>query len=261
MTGGTLVARGMVMVGTMGRHEGGNYVVALDAETGEEAWRFGTIPAPDDRRRAHLERHPPRRAQRGVGLGARQLRPRQQPGPVRHREHLRHGAAAGSGRAAGNEQRRPLSRHDAGPRTRTPGELAWHFQHQANGQWDLDWAFERQIAELPVDGEPTSVVVTIGKQAIFDLVETATGKLHLVASIWGCRPGITATSTPVTGRKTQDPLLIPGDGETKRLCPHVGGGRSWAAYRLRPAARTSRTCRSSRPAWIWSRWAKASAAA
>ena len=48
MTGGTLVARGKVMVGTMGRHEGGNYVVALDVETGEEAWRFGTIPAPDD---------------------------------------------------------------------------------------------------------------------------------------------------------------------------------------------------------------------
>ena len=27
MTGGTLVARGKVMVGTTGRHEGGNYVV------------------------------------------------------------------------------------------------------------------------------------------------------------------------------------------------------------------------------------------
>ena len=32
------------------------------------------------------------------------------------------------------------------------GELVWHFQHQANGQWDLDWAFERQVMELPVDG-------------------------------------------------------------------------------------------------------------
>ena len=47
MTGGTLVAWGKVMVGTTGRAEGGNYIVALDAETGEEAWRFGTIPGPD----------------------------------------------------------------------------------------------------------------------------------------------------------------------------------------------------------------------
>ena len=56
------------------------------------------------------------------------------------------------------------------------GELAWHFQHQANGQWDLDWAFERQVVELPVRGVPTSVVVTAGKQAIFDIVETETGR-------------------------------------------------------------------------------------
>ena len=43
------------------------------------------------------------------------------------------------------------------------GELAWYFQHQANGQWDLDWAFERQVMELPVNGVPTRVVVTGGK--------------------------------------------------------------------------------------------------
>ena len=115
------------------------------------------------------------------------------------------------------------------------GELAWYFQHQANGQWDLDWAFERQIMELPVDGEPTSVVVTIGKQAIVDIVETGTG--HYVSSIdLGLQTGITAID-PVTGRKTQDPTLIPGDGETKTLCPHVGGGRSVLARRFPADAR------------------------
>ena len=35
------------MVGTTGRAEGGNYVVALDAETGAEVWRFATITRPD----------------------------------------------------------------------------------------------------------------------------------------------------------------------------------------------------------------------
>ena len=33
------------------------------------------------------------------------------------------------------------------------GELVWHYQHLANDQWDLDWAFERQVVELPVDGK------------------------------------------------------------------------------------------------------------
>jgi len=37
VTGGPLVARGKVMIGTTGRAEGGNYIAALDAETGKEA--------------------------------------------------------------------------------------------------------------------------------------------------------------------------------------------------------------------------------
>ena len=32
------------------------------------------------------------------------------------------------------------------------GKLAWHFQHMPNDQWDLDWAFERQLIRLPVNG-------------------------------------------------------------------------------------------------------------
>jgi len=48
LTGGPLVARGKVMMGTTGRLEGGNYVVALDAETGQEAWRFYTIARPTE---------------------------------------------------------------------------------------------------------------------------------------------------------------------------------------------------------------------
>ncbi len=42
LTGGPLVAKGKVMIGTGGRVAGGNYIVALDAETGKEAWRFNT---------------------------------------------------------------------------------------------------------------------------------------------------------------------------------------------------------------------------
>src|SRR5262245_31343636 len=48
ITGGTLVARGKVMVGTTGRAPGGNYIVALDAETGKEAWRVSTIARPGE---------------------------------------------------------------------------------------------------------------------------------------------------------------------------------------------------------------------
>ncbi len=48
LTGGPLVAKGKVMVGTVGRNGGGNYIVALDAETGKENWRFNVIPKSDE---------------------------------------------------------------------------------------------------------------------------------------------------------------------------------------------------------------------
>ena len=48
MLGGPLVAKGKVIVGTAGAAPGGNYIVALDAETGKEAWRFDTIAKPGE---------------------------------------------------------------------------------------------------------------------------------------------------------------------------------------------------------------------
>ena len=48
MTGGPLVAKSKVMIGTGGRAEGGNYIVALDVQTGQEAWRFHVIARPGE---------------------------------------------------------------------------------------------------------------------------------------------------------------------------------------------------------------------
>jgi alcohol dehydrogenase (cytochrome c) len=105
------------------------------------------------------------------------------------------------------------------------GRLAWYFQHQANDQWDLDWAFERQVMQLPVNGTVESVVVTAGKQMIFDFVEAETGK-YLSSIDLGLQNGVTGIN-PKTGAKTVDASLIPGDGQTKMVCPHVLGGRDW----------------------------------
>ena len=225
MTGGTLVARGKVMVGTTGRHEGGNYVVGLDVETGAEVWRFGTIPGPDEAG-GHTWNGIPHVERNGGSVWV--------PGSYDPVNNL---AFFGPGNTYDTAPLRDLSgqpgmTNDGLYLDSTlaldpdSGELVWHFQHQANGQWDLDWAFERQVMELPVAGEPLSVVVTMGKQAIFDVIETKTGK-YLSSLDLGLQTGITAID-PVTGRKTQDPKLIPGDGQTKTLCPHVGGGRSWS---------------------------------
>ena len=48
LTGGPLVARGKVMQGVNGQAPGGAYIVALDAASGKEAWRFYSIARPGE---------------------------------------------------------------------------------------------------------------------------------------------------------------------------------------------------------------------
>ena len=55
------------------------------------------------------------------------------------------------------------------------GKLVWHYQHLANDQWDLDWAFERSLATVNVGGRPRRVVMNIGKMGILDALDAATG--------------------------------------------------------------------------------------
>ena len=224
LTGGPLVAKGKVMVGTTGRAEGGNYVVALDAETGAEVWRFATITRPDT---------PGGNSWNGLPLDKRNGASVWIPGSYDPVHNL---AFFGPGNTYDTGPLRDLVQQDGvtndalyldstlalNPDT---GELVWYFQHQANGQWDLDWAFERQVMDLSVNGETKSVVVTVGKQAIFDILETDTGK-YVTSIDLGLQNVVTGID-PTTGAKTVDPRLVPGDGETKMICPHVSGGRGW----------------------------------
>jgi len=239
MTGGTLLARGKVMVGTTGRAPGGNYVVALDADTGQEAWRVSTIARPGE---------PGGNSWNGLPLEKRNGGSVWIPGsydPVHNLAFFGTGNTYDTAPLRDRLIDRPDVTNDGlyldstlaiNPDT---GQLAWHFQHQANGQWDLDWAFERQVVQLPVNGVIESVVVTGGKQMIFDTLQTANGKYLSsldLARDWGLQNVVTAID-PKTGAKIVDPTLVPGDGQTKMVCPHVDGGRDWMPTSYDPATR------------------------
>jgi alcohol dehydrogenase (cytochrome c) len=222
MTGGPLVAKGKVMIGTGGRAAGGNFIVGLDAQTGEETWRFNVIARPGE---------PGGETWNGLPL------------------EKRNGASvwtAGSYDPALNlAYFGPGQTYDTGPMLHPvnqpgisndglytdstialnpdTGKLAWYFQHQPNDQWDLDWSFERHLLQLP--GVNKTVVVTGGKTAIYDALEADTGK-YLFSLDMGLQNVVTAID-PKTGAKTINPNTVPGDGEAKMVCPHAGGAKIW----------------------------------
>ena len=228
MTAGPIVAAGKVFVGTKGRAAGGNYIVALDPLTGKEIWRFYTVARPGG---------PGGNSWNGIPLEKRNGGSIWLPGSFDAAHNL---VLFGPGNTYDTAPIRTLSEqpgvtNDAlyldstlalNPDT---GQLVWYFQHQANGQWDLDWAFERQVMQLPVNGVSKSVVVTAGKQMIFDFVEAEGGK-YLSSLDLGREAGLQNIVTAIdvkTGAKTVDANLVPGDGKTKMICPHVDGGRDW----------------------------------
>lgn len=228
ISSGPLVARGKVMVGTRGRAPGGNYIAALDAETGKEAWRFYTIARPEEAGGNSWN---------GLPLEKRNGNSVWHAGsydPVQNLAFFGTGNTYDTGplRIPVNQ---PGVTNDALYQDSTlalnpdTGKLVWYFQHLANNQWDLDWAFERLVMQLPMNGKMHSVVVTVGKQMVWDILETATGRY--VSSYdggreWGLQNVITGID-PKTGAKTIDPTLVPGDGRTKMVCPSAYGGRDW----------------------------------
>ena len=222
--GGPLAADGVIMQGLTTQKAGGSIIVGLDAETGERLWTFNTIPEPGTPEGdtwnglAQDKRHGGSVWTSGtydaeIGLALWGVAQTYDTGPLRDRKP-----------GENNDGLYTNSTLAFEPRT---GKLAWYFQHVKNDQYDLDWVFDRVIGTLDVNGKPTRVVMTGGKEGLFDALELATGKYVKTVDM-GLQDFI-ASIDPVTGEKHVKPEKIPGsDKGAVPVCPHAGGGRNWS---------------------------------
>jgi PQQ-dependent dehydrogenase (methanol/ethanol family) len=230
LSGGPLVAKGKVMIGTSGRVGGKNYIVALDAETGNFAWRFNTIAQPGEPGGDTWNDHTATERNGGSVWTA---------GSYDSALNLAFfGVAQTYDTALLVKPVRPGVNTDGlytdctlaiNPDT---GKLVWYYQHLPNDQWDLDWVFERQIVRMPVNGVVRPVIMTSGKQATYDILDAETGK-WIYSKDLGLQ-NIVSSIDPVTGKKTINPQTMPGDGQSKMVCPHVDGAKSWIPGSFNP---------------------------
>ncbi len=230
IAGGPLAVHGKILIGTtgtgVGAAPGGPQIVGLDATTGEILWRFHTIAQPgtpggdswngvpgDKRTGASVwttGSYDPELNLAYFGTGntydtAPLLRPTPTPGVT-------------------NAALYTDSTLALDPDT---GKLVWHFQHVPDDQWDLDWAFERQIVHLRLHGEPRTVALTSGKLGIYEGMDAKTGEF-LFAHDLGLQ-NVVAAVDPETGRPKINPAVMPGDGKVHLVCPHAGGAKSYMA--------------------------------
>ncbi|MEJ0008700.1 MAG: PQQ-binding-like beta-propeller repeat protein [Steroidobacteraceae bacterium] len=102
-----------------------------------------------------------------------------------------------------------------------------------NDQWDLDWAFEQQVIDLPVAGATRHLVVTSGKMGIIEAMDAATGQ-YLFSKDQGIQNVISAID-PQTGEKTINPAVVVGDGMPHTIWPASGRrARNWNATSYNP---------------------------
>jgi alcohol dehydrogenase (cytochrome c) len=220
-----LVVRDKVIQGvTASFSPAGGFIVALDINSGKELWRFNTIARPGE---------PGGNTWNGLPLEQRSG------GSVWHQgtydaalNLIYYGVAPTYDTAPLlNPSNTAGITADAlytnctialNPDT---GKLVWHYQHVANDQWDLDWVFERQIVEVPIDGKPRKVVMNVGKMAILDALDAATGQ-YLFSIDAGTQNVITRID-PKTGAKTFDMSKWPDPKRPAVICPGVSGARAW----------------------------------
>ena len=224
VSGGPLVASGKVMQGVVGRAPGGGFIVGLDAATGGESWRFHSIAQSGQAGDRSWNGAPLDQRSGGSVWTAGSYDPQLRlaffgPAQTYDTAVLQHPTQQ---LGISNDGLYLDSTVALDPAT---GRMAWYFQHLPNDQWDYDWAFERQILQLPIGGKLTKLVVTAGKLGIYDALDAASGKYAFSIDL-GIQDLITSIN-PKTGAKTIDPVRYPDGIRRVSVCPHAGGGRSW----------------------------------
>jgi alcohol dehydrogenase (cytochrome c) len=231
LTGGPLVAHGKVMQGVNGQAPGGAYIVGLDAETGKEAWRFYSIARPgepggDSWNGLPLDKRSGGSVWTAGSYDAKRNLAFFGPAPTYDTGPLRDSIAK---RGTTNDALYTNATIALNPDT---GKLAWFFQHVPNDQWDFDWAFERQLLTLPINGRDREVLVTSGKEALYDALELDGGRYAFSLDL-GLQ-NIIASVDPKTGAKQIDPKLVPSREKAIVVCPHAGGAKSWIPASINP---------------------------
>jgi alcohol dehydrogenase (cytochrome c) len=235
-TGGPLVAGGKIVQGMTGcgnAQPGGCFITGHDPQTGAEAWRFYSIARPgepggDTWNGIPLEkRHGASVWNSGsydvdtktlfFGVGQPYPWMAEMNGLMPKKDGMKNNALYADSTLA------------LDPAT---GKLKWHYQHLANDTWDLDYAYERILVDLPVNGKTRKALVTVGKLGIIEVLDRTTGEW-----LWHKETVYQNVVTAIdakTGEKTINQDAVPHIGKTTVNCPADPGGRGWPATAYSP---------------------------
>ncbi|CAN0274984.1 unnamed protein product, partial [Discosporangium mesarthrocarpum] len=231
ITGAPRVIKGMVVIGNGGAEYGvRGYVTAYDADTGEQAWRFYTVPGnPADGFENDLMANA---AQTWTGQwwnlgGGGTVWDAMAYDPDLDLLYL----GVGNGSPWNQALRSPeggdnLFLSSIVAIDPDDGSYAWHYQTVPGETWDYTATQHIMLADLEIDGEQRRVVMQAPKNGFFYVLDAASGEL---LSAEPYTPVSWATHVDMqTGRPVEVPSArFDKTGEPAIVLPGPLGGHNW----------------------------------
>jgi alcohol dehydrogenase (cytochrome c) len=208
------------------------YVIALDAQTGDEAWRFYTVPRNDDEPAAISWNGASADQRSGASIWSSPTYDIENNLVLVGTGQSYHVAPIVKANGEVGPSNAALYTDSTLALDPDTGVLKWYYQHLTRDVWDLDWAFERQIVPIAGPAGARHAVATMGKLGILDLLEPVSGR-YISSFDLGFQNLVIAID-PVSGRKRTDPLLDPTADGPKIICPDASGIRNWQATSYDP---------------------------
>ncbi|MCH8295691.1 PQQ-dependent dehydrogenase, methanol/ethanol family [Candidatus Poribacteria bacterium] len=111
------------------------------------------------------------------------------------------------------------------------GKLAWYFQATPHDVWDWDGVSEPVLIDMDVDGKPVKALVQVNRNGYFYVLDRTNGKF-LYAKTY-CE--VTwSEGLDENGRPIVKPEAWTSEEGTIRVCPGVEGGKNWPPSAYNP---------------------------
>jgi alcohol dehydrogenase (cytochrome c) len=224
MTIAPLAARGRIMVGVSGGERGiRGFVIALDANTGEQVWKTYTVPAPGEPGNDTWPGDSWRTGGAPVwvtgsfdpGLGLTYWGTGN-PGPW-----------TGDARPGDNLYTNSVIALDI-----ETGALKGYHQYHWNDSWDWDEVSAPLLIDLPRGGRMVPGLVHAGRNGYLWMLERSATGISFIDAKPYVKQNVFTSIDPVTGRPEYDMERKPGIDKPAIYCPSLWGGKDWppAAY-------------------------------
>lgn len=236
ITGAPRVVKGKVIIGNGGAEYGvRGYIAAYDADTGEQAWRFFTVPGnpangfEDETMKMAAETW---KGEWWTAGGGGTVWDSFVYDPELDLLYV----GVGNGSPWNQELRSPgggdnLFLSSIVALRPDTGEYVWHYQTTPGDTWDYTATQPIMLAELPIDGKVRKVLMQAPKNGFFYVIDRATGEL-LSAEKY-----VTVTWASHVDKETGRPVEVPGaryTNETTAVFPGPLGGHNWHPMSFSP---------------------------